>query len=160
MKAIIIAAVASVSLLMLSSSAFAQGETSVPFLLIAPDARAGGMGQSGTGLADDASAVFWNVGGLGFMKEDHLSLSHIPWLPEFSSDLTYDFLSYNHYLPDWAGNVAASVTYFNLGQFTETLNSPTPIGTWHAYEIAVTVGYGTQIADGLGLGNELSLYKK
>jgi len=153
MKAVILSVVASVAVLMISSHAFAQGETSVPFLLIAPDARAGGMGETGTGLADDGSAVFWNVGGLGFLKEDHLSLTHAPWLPEFSSDLTYDFLSYNHYMEDWAGNIAASVTYFNLGQFTETNSSgPTPIGTWHAYEIAVTLGYGTQISEGLGLG--------
>jgi hypothetical protein len=153
MKAVILVAITMVSVLILNSYVFAQGETSVPFLLIAPDARAGGMGETGTGLADDGSAVFWNVGGLGFLKEDHVSLTHAPWLPEFSSDLTYDFLSYNHYLPDWAGNVAASVTYFNLGQFTETSsNGPEPIGTWHAYEIAVTLGYGTQISEGLGLG--------
>ncbi|MFZ1081551.1 MAG: type IX secretion system outer membrane channel protein PorV [Candidatus Kryptoniota bacterium] len=153
MKAIILSTVAAVSVLMLSSGAFAQGETSVPFLLIAPDARAGGMGETGTGLADDASAIFWNVAGLAFLKGDNIALTEAPWLPEFSSDLNYNFFSYNHYMEDWAGNIAASVTYFNLGQFTETgSNSPDPISTWHAYEIALTLGYGTQISDGLGLG--------
>ncbi len=48
MKLVILSVVASVSVLMLSSGAFAQGQTAVPFLLIAPDARAGGMGESGT----------------------------------------------------------------------------------------------------------------
>ncbi len=86
------------------------------------------------------------------MKEDHAVVSEAPWLPEFDSDLNYNFLSYNHYLEDWAGNVAASVTYFNLGQFTRTDANDNTLGTWHAYEIALTLGYGTEISDGLALG--------
>lgn len=153
MKVLAFSAVLAVVLSTLSSGAFAQGETAVPFLLISPDARAGGMGEAGTGLADNGSSVFWNPGGLAFLKGDQVSLTHAPWLPEFSSDLTYDFLSYNHYLESWDGNLAASVTYFNLGTFNRTTSAgPEIVGTWHAYEFAITVGYGTQVSDGLGLG--------
>ncbi|HUI30925.1 MAG TPA: PorV/PorQ family protein [Candidatus Acidoferrales bacterium] len=155
MKATILAAVAAMVVLMLNSDAFSQNQqtTAVPFLLISPDARAGGMGETGTGLADDGSAIFWNVGGLGFLKGDNVGLSEAPWLPEFSSDLNYNFFSYSHYLEDWSGSVAASITFFNLGEFTQTNSSgPTPIGTWHAYEGALTLGYGTQISDDIGLG--------
>lgn len=152
MKTIFLAIVAMASVLTLSPGVFAQGETSVPFLLISPDARAGGMGETETGLADDGSAVFWNVGGLGFFKGDHISLTEAPWLPEFSSDLNYNFLSYSHYIEDWESSVAASITYFNLGQFNFTTNDPTVLKTWTAYEVAVTLGYGTQIAEGLGFG--------
>ena len=153
MKVTVCAMVVVVSMLTLSSRVFAQGETAVPFLLISPDARAGGMGEAGTGLADNSSAVFWNPGGLGFLTGDQLILTHAPWLPEFSSDLSYDFLSYTHYLPNWDGNVAASITYFNLGTFNKTLSSgPTVVSTWHAFEFAVTLGYGAQISDGLGVG--------
>ncbi len=153
MKVIFYAMMAAVSMLMMSHDVFAQGETAVPFLLIAPDAQAGGMGQAGTGLADNGSAVFWNPGGLAFLKGTYLNLSHTPWLPEFGSDMTYDFLSATHYLPGWDGSVGASITYFNLGTFTETgPGGPTPLGTWHAFEYAVTLGYGAQVADGLGIG--------
>jgi len=34
----------------------AQGEAAVPFLLLAPDSRHAGLGESGTGLADNSSA--------------------------------------------------------------------------------------------------------
>jgi hypothetical protein len=153
MKMAFFVMIASASLLLFNSDTFAQGETSVPFLLISPDARAGGMGETETGLADDGSAVFWNVGGLGFFKGDYLSLTEAPWLPELSSDLNYNYLSYSHYIEDWESSVAASITYFNLGQFNYTLSSgPDVIKTWSAYEVAVTLGYGTQIADGLGFG--------
>lgn len=153
MKIMFFAALGVASVLMLNSGAFAQGETSVPFLLISPDARAGGMGETETGLADDGTAVFWNVGGLGFFKGDYISLTEAPWLPEFSSDLNYNFLSYSHYIDDWASSIAGSITYFNLGQFNYTgSNGPEVIKTWTAYEVAVTLGYGTQVADGLGFG--------
>jgi len=153
MKIIFFAMLAMVSVLTLSSGAFAQGETSVPFLLISPDARAGGMGETETGLADDGSAVFWNVGGLGFFKGDYISLTEAPWLPEFSSDLNYNYLSYSHYVEDWGSSVAASITYFNLGQFNYTSSAgPDVIKTWSAYEVAATLGFGTQIAEGLGFG--------
>lgn len=153
MKSTLLALFAAGFVLSLSSGAFAQGETAVPFLLISPNARAGGMGESGTGLADNVSALFWNPGGLAFLKGDEISLTHAPWLPEFSSDLSYDFLSFRHYLPDWDGDLSASITYFNLGEFNRTYSDgPTIVGTWHAFEFAVTVGYSAQISDGLGLG--------
>ena len=153
MKIVLCTLLATVAVLSLSSRAFAQGETAVPFLLISPDAGAGGMGEAATGLADNANAVFWNPGGLAFLRGSQISLTHAPWLPEFGSDLSYDFLSFTHHLESWDGNVGASITYFNLGTFNRTTSqSSTIIGTWHAYEFAITVGYGTQISKGLGLG--------
>ncbi|MBI3189675.1 MAG: hypothetical protein HYZ33_03410, partial [Ignavibacteriales bacterium] len=44
------------------------GGSAVPFLLIAPNARADGMGEAGAGIADDASAVHWNPAGLAFQR--------------------------------------------------------------------------------------------
>lgn len=40
-------------------------QTAVPFLLIAPGARAGGMGETFVAIADDATATHWNPAGLG-----------------------------------------------------------------------------------------------
>src|SRR5438105_1756828 len=69
--------------LFLPQFAAAQGESAVPFLLIAPNARADGMGEAGTALADDASAAFWNPAGLAFQTGQELSLTHSNWLPAF-----------------------------------------------------------------------------
>lgn len=45
---------------------FAQvSQTAVPFLLIAPGARAAGMGETFVAVADDATATHWNPAGLG-----------------------------------------------------------------------------------------------
>lgn len=53
-------------ILLFSGVASAQvGRTGVPFLLIAPGARAAGMGEAFISIADDATSVHWNPAGLG-----------------------------------------------------------------------------------------------
>ncbi len=141
-----------------SESALAQGGTSaVPFLLISPNSRASGMGESGAGLADDAGSVYWNPGGLGFLKGNEVSITHANWLPQFHlADLFYDYLNYRQDVPEWGGSIAGSVTYLNLGEFTITDETgPVPKGTFKAFEVAATVGYGTTITDTWGIGMNL-----
>ncbi|MCX6133454.1 MAG: type IX secretion system outer membrane channel protein PorV [Ignavibacteriales bacterium] len=132
----------------------AQVSTSaVPFLLIAPNSRASGMGEGGTALADDASALYWNPGGLAFQDGQEVSISHANWLPAFNlSDLYIDYLVYRRPMPQLDGNLAASITFLNLGSFTRTANDPTPLETFNAYEFGITVGYSTKLTEELGLG--------
>ena len=47
----------------------AQSEAGVLFLLISPGVRADGMGEAFVAVADDASAIYWNSGGLAFQVE-------------------------------------------------------------------------------------------
>ena len=50
-------------LLMVSSAnIFAQGDSAVPFLLINPGARPGGMGEAGVAYSEDATAIYWIPG--------------------------------------------------------------------------------------------------
>jgi len=137
-----------------SQLANAQVSTSaVPFLLIAPNSRASGMGEGGVALADDASALYWNPAGLAFQQGQEVSISHANWLPAFNlSDLFIDYLVYRRDMPELDGTVAASITYLNLGEFTRTENDPTPLETFKAYEFAVTAGYSTRLSDDLGIG--------
>ena len=135
---------------------FAQGESAVPFLLIAPNARADGMGEAGGALADDASAAFWNPAALAFLPGQEISLTHSNWLPAFQqSDLFYDYLSYRNKIESLGGSVSASVTYLSLGEFVITDASPDPLGTFKGYELSVTAGYATRVFEDLGLGINL-----
>ena len=45
-----------------------SNSTGVPFLLIGPNSRFGGMGETGTAISDDATAMHWNPSGLAFQK--------------------------------------------------------------------------------------------
>ena len=132
----------------------AQVATSaVPFLLIAPNSRAGAMGEAGVALADDASALYWNPAGLAFQEGSEISISHANWLPAFNlSDLFIDYVAYRRQMPELDGTIGASITYLNLGTFNRTANDPTVLETFKAYEFAVTAGYSTKLSDVLSLG--------
>ncbi len=132
---------------------YAQGEAAVPFLLIAPDSRSGGMGESGGGLADNSAAIFWNPAGIAFLTGTEVSITHSNWLPQFHLDIFYDYFTFRHYIPDINGSITASITYMNYGQFVRTgPDSPNPIGTFDAFDGALTVGYATKLADDWGIG--------
>jgi hypothetical protein len=137
--------------------ASAQGESAVPFLLIAPNSRASGIGEAGAATVDDASAIFWNPAGLAFLKGQEVSITHANWLPQFQqADLFYDYLNYRNHIEDIGGTIGASVTYLNLGEFVRTgSGGPDEIGRFKAFELAVTGGYATQAFDDLGLGMNL-----
>lgn len=149
----------SLVLAMSSGPAFAQMRvsTAVPFLLIAPDARASGMGDVGGALADNAQAMYWNPSGLAFQTGKEVSLTHSYWLPQFNSDLFYDYLAFKWNDEEkFGGTIGAAITYLNLGEFLYTLeNSPEPIGKFTSFEYAVALAYATKLSPDWGFGGTL-----
>lgn len=74
----------------IGNNLLAQISTAVPFLQLAPDSRAGGMGESGTAIADNSAAIFWNPAGLAFQTGSEVSITHSNWLPQFNLDIFYE----------------------------------------------------------------------
>lgn len=141
------------ALVVLSGSIFAQGESAVPFLLIGPNSLNAGMGETGTGLVNDASAMFWNPAGLGFQKGIQVSITHSPWLPGLGlSDLFYDYLAAKYHLKKLKGTLGLSITYLNIGKIIQTDEFGREIGNYQAFDGALAVGYGTKITKDLGVG--------
>ncbi len=146
------------STLLMSNSAKAQGEAAVPFLLLAPDSRAGGIGESGVALADNANAVFWNPAGIAFLDGSEVSFTHSNWLPQFNLDLFYEYAAYRQYVPSLNGSIFASITYMNFGEFIRTSSmGPEPIGTFRSFDAAATIGYATKLTPSLALGGNFRL---
>jgi hypothetical protein len=138
---------------LLGAVSYGQGESAVPFLLLAPDSRAGGLGESGTGLADNSSAIFWNPAGIAFQTGTEVSITHSNWLPQFNLDLFYDYLTYKQYIEELSGSITGSITYMNFGEFVRTgENDPTPLGTFRSFDAALTLGYATKVSSDWGLG--------
>jgi len=154
MKKILIILVFLPMLLFVNNKIFAQGEAAVPFLLLNPDSRSGGMGESGSGLADNSSAIFWNPAGIAFLSGSEVSITHSNWLPQFQlSDLFYDYLTYRQYIEDIGGSVTSSVTFMNYGEFVRTSEAgPQEIGKFRSFDAAFTVGYATKLHPDWGLG--------
>lgn len=137
----------------LTKITYGQGEAAVPFLLLAPDSRAGAMGETGTGLADNSAAIFWNPAGIAFLTGQEVSVTHSNWLPQFKLDLFYDYLTYRNYIESIQGSVTSSITYMNYGEFVRTgPDSPDPLGTFRSFDAALTLGYATKLSSDWGLG--------
>ncbi len=131
----------------------AQGEAAVPFLLLAPDSRAGGIGESGAGLADNSAAIFWNPAGIAFLTGSEFSVTHSNWLPQFNLDLFYEYATYRQYIDDLGGSITSSITFMNFGEFVRTSSiSPDPIGTFRSFDAALTLGYATKLSNNWGMG--------
>ncbi len=131
------------------------GGSSVPFLLISPDARASGMGECGTALADNINAIYWNTGGLAFQQKRQFSFTYSKWLPQFNADLFYSYGTYGQYVPDLDGTIAINAILMNLGQFQRTDEAGGVHGTFRSDEFALGLSYGTLIGDDLGAGVQL-----
>lgn len=141
------------AIVVISGKAFAQGESAVPFLLIGPNSLNAGMGETGTGMINDASAMFWNPAGLGFQKGSQVSITHSPWLPGLGlSDLFYDFLAGKYYMKKLKGTLGVSITYLNIGKIIQTDEFGNEIGNYQAFDGALAVGYGTKVSKDLGVG--------
>jgi hypothetical protein len=153
MKIVLRLLMVSIMIATIGKVVYAQGEAAVPFLELAPDSRAGAMGESGTGLADNSSAIFWNPAGLAFQNGADVSITHSNWLPSFHLDLFYEYLTYKQYIEDIGGTVSASITYMNFGTFARTgPDSPDIIATFHSFDAALTLGYATKLSSDWGLG--------
>ena len=127
--------------------------TAVPFLEIAPDSRASGMGEGGVAIADNAWATFWNPAGYAFQQGSEIAMSHADWLPSLGlSDLWIAHLAYKQPVEELDGVVSAMVTYLNLGDFAQTIDNPDVVSTFKGYEMAFAVGYATKLNPDLGIG--------
>ncbi|MGM0589695.1 MAG: type IX secretion system outer membrane channel protein PorV [Bacteroidota bacterium] len=127
------------------------GITAVPFLQIEPDSRAAGMGNTGVAIADNASAIFWNPAGLAFQRGNQISITHSKWLPNFNTDLFYDYLVGKYYFED-IGTIGGHITFLNLGEQERTDETGEPLGTFSSYEVAGGASYGFELNKHFAVG--------
>ncbi|MBK6346972.1 MAG: type IX secretion system outer membrane channel protein PorV [Bacteroidales bacterium] len=123
--------------------------TAVPFLLIAPDARAGGMGEVGVSSAPDANSLHWNPAKYTYIDGDMgFSLSYSPWLRALVSDINLAYLTgYKKLANDQV--ISGSLLYFSLGDITFTDIQGETIGNFRPNEFALTGGYSRKLTKNL-----------
>ncbi|TRX35581.1 type IX secretion system outer membrane channel protein PorV [Flavobacterium sp. ZT3R18] len=89
--------------------------TAVPFLMVAADARAAGMGDNGVASSADAFSQQWNPAKYAFSTEAQgFSLSYTPYLTDLANDISLGQLNYYNKFNDRSA-FAASFRYFGLG---------------------------------------------
>lgn len=126
--------------------------TAVPFLIISPDARAGGMGDAGVASAADVNSIHWNPAKLAFMDQKMaFGVSYTPWLRKLVPDIN---LAYVAFAKKMKGDqaLAASLRYFSLGNITFTDGSGNEIGQFDPAEFAFDVAYSRKLSENISGG--------
>jgi hypothetical protein len=134
-----------------ATSAFAVGEAGVPSLIIPPGARANGIGESYVALAEDATAAWWNPGGLGFVKGQNLALMHSQLVPDLANDVYYEFLGYTNELSGF-GTIGVSLIYLTYGQSVATNAQGIEQGTFDSWEVSGLLSFALPLTPNLGVG--------
>jgi len=132
-------------------SAFAVGEAGVPSLTIPPGARPNGMGEAFVAVSDDATAQWWNVGGLAFAKQRSLAFMHSQLVPDLAPDVYYEFLGYSQRAGD-VGTWAISLIYLTYGESIATDPSGTPLSTFTSWEGTLNGSFAMNLSDNIGAG--------
>ncbi len=131
--------------------------TAVPSLSIAPDARAGGMGDIGAATTPDVNSQFWNPAKYVFMEsEAGFSLSYTPWLRKLVSDIDLAYLA-GYYRFSELSAISASLRYFSLGDITLMDQLGYPQGSAHPNELAIDAAYSQKLAENFSASVALRL---
>ena len=126
--------------------------TAVPFLLIAPDSRSGGLGDAGVAISPDANAIHWNPAKLAFTEEEfEISLSYSPWLPALVDDMNLAYLSGYKRLND-RQSFGAALRFFSLGNITFTDDQGTAIRDFKPNEYSLDVAFAQKLSDNFSGG--------
>lgn len=133
---------------MLSLPLFAQKEqfnpiyTGVTSLSIAPDARAGALGDVGVATEPDVNSQYWNPAKYPFtVARAGVSMSYTPWLRQIVSDIDLINLVGYYRIGDYSA-VSGSLTYFSLGEvFVEDEMTIKP------YEMAFDLAYSRMLSE-------------
>ncbi len=121
--------------------------TAVPFLMIGPDSRSGGMGDAGVALPPDANALHWNPSKLAFAENPgEFRISVSPWLRNLVPDMSLAYLAGYKKLNKRSA-LGGSLRYFNLGSITFTDQNGGIIRDFKPAEFAVDVSFAQQFSD-------------
>jgi len=115
--------------------------SAVPFLMICPDSRAGGMGETGVATTPDVNSMHWNPAKYSFTNSDFgVALSYTPWLKNLADDINLSYLAgYKKIGKKQA--IGASLRYFSLGNITFTNIAGGVIRDYRPHEFALDVSY-------------------
>jgi|TARA_B100001964_G_scaffold50227_1_gene56558 hypothetical protein len=125
------------------------GKSGFGFLKISPSARAAGMGDAFTAIADDVTTIFYNPAGLTNLNQFVFNFNHTDWIVNSSiiSGAIAKPFGRN-------GAIGFSIVKFDTEDFEETTVLD-PEGTGRmidAGDLALAIAYAIKLTDNLSFG--------
>ncbi len=128
--------------------------TSVTSQSIAPDARAGGMGDIGAATEPDVNSQYWNPAKYPFcISRAGVSVNYTPWLRQLVSDMDLAYVSGYYRIGNYS-SIAASFRYFSLGEVYTSDNFDDAM-TINPYEMSLDVGYSLMLSERFSIAASL-----
>jgi len=123
--------------------------TAAPFLEIPVGAAAVGMGGAFTSIANDASAIYWNVGGISTIDKYDLQVANMDWI----GDTRFNFVGLVLPLSDF-GTLGFSFTALSMDDMVvRTVEKPDGTGEFFsAGNISFGISYARNLTDRFSLG--------
>lgn len=122
-------------------------QTTVPFITIAPDSRAGAMGDLGAATSPDVNSQHWNAAKYPFIENEFgFSLAYTPWLRNIVNDINLGYLS-AYYRFDDKQVLSGSLKYFSLGEVIFRDIEGVYTGDYNPNEFSIDVGYSRLLTD-------------
>jgi long-subunit fatty acid transport protein len=134
-----------------------RGTTAAPFLEFAVGSRAVGMGKAFTAIANDATAMYWNVAGLEQLPSNEVSFSYMNWIADM--DFIYAGLVIK---AGSAGTFGLSVTSLSTPEMlVRTVDQPEGLGwRFDAADMAFGLSYAKHLTDRFTFGGSFKYIQR
>jgi hypothetical protein len=121
--------------------------TGVPFLLVAADARAAGMGDQGVATAPDAFSQQWNPAKYAFaIDKQGFTASYTPYLTDLVNDISLGQATYYNRISERSA-FGVSLRYFGLGEIELRQNADDPAQIVKPNELALDGSYALKLSE-------------
>jgi hypothetical protein len=121
--------------------------TGVPFLLIASDARAAGMGDIGVATQADAYSQHWNPAKYAFsLSKSGIGVSYTPYLSKLVNDIFLGNITYFNRI-DERSAFGVSLKYFSLGEIEIVQDEFSQALIEKPNELTIDASYALRLAD-------------
>jgi len=119
----------------------------VPFLQVAADARAAGLGDQGVATSADVFSQQWNPAKYAFsIDKQGLSVSYTPYLTDLVNDISLSQLTYYNKINERSA-FAGSVRYFSVGDIELRQDLNGPVNTVKPSEFAIDGSYSLKLSE-------------
>lgn len=121
------------------------------FLKLPVGARAIGMGEAYTAVADDANSIYYNVAGLARLEKKNAEYMYsgifLKNKASGESDPGYHWIAFGMPISETIGSAGIALQYFNAGDVQETNLNAQKVGTFAPTDLAVNLSYARKLME-------------
>ncbi len=128
------------------------GTTAAKFLAIGVGSRANGLGNAFVGIANDATAMYWNPSGISQLNNTELVVNYTQWI----ADIYFSYMGFVFPVREY-GVLGINTTYLGMGEMEVTTEEfPEGTGeTFSAGSYAIGLTFARRLTDRFSIGANL-----